>query len=1023
MKTALQKKRTLLVSVWVIFLALAFLFFILIEQHSNEQKAKLNLQNQAGIVASQLPSITRTDFFLRYMGEKATLSKMKALDLALSELDDIAGAEAFLDDYARAAGVERLMIWDRDGNEPYRFGPDHGISQAQRKEYIPLIEKETQQSIENYEFSSDYTQLMFSSPETKEESFWHSRKIKDKWYLLIDEYDMAPQRAEAVESFLWTGVLKRIRIGDNGFLFAADILKNPGTILACPDEKELGKPIEALDIRLMGQNGAASLDSILQAFGDDGRVEKIRVSGTDYYATRVQQGDVLMLALVPTSESAGKGMEMALILLLLTMLMTGLLMLYVYFHIVDQVDVSDPESRRQLFLRYSSRSVLGLVITLVISMLLATMSIYADTFAYCQNKVTQMVEILYENGQANQSLTAWIEDEYLTKCRIAECLLKYRNYEADRQSLNELSDALDLKTIHLFDGAGNTVATNSDFYRLEVKEDSPFQALLEGKPDLVGKIETDPLSGKLVQKIGVSIRTRDHRVDGFVMVTLDPVEANTVFDALKTENICQQLCLMNDTSVLAIDKDMIIRYVAEVNDGVYEPGLFSFDYSGLPVSSLDISEEKLRDNFNGNMLVLQNRFFASIRRADDYYYMVMRPQITLGSGQSITVLSAMGAVLLFIILVHLISTLNMWKATDGQDGSPDGEEEPSSTPYEDEDYFISVVAGKKDWAFKDRWPNDGTKWKDKTSSEKFDVVAKWIFLLAFIGTGLQIAFRGEKSIWYFWQTSSWDSGVNLYSVTSCLITGAVLVLVKVVAHRFLFQIARTVDAKGETICLLLDSMMGYILFIIGVFICLANFGVNTETLSLTGGVAGVIFGIGCKNIVDDILAGIIMTFEGVVHVGDFVSYNRQWGGVRCIGVRSTQIKFCGDLIIIRNNDFKNFINLTTFGDDTRIKVYVNVSLQESLERIEGIIREEMPAIQERIEAELGKKLDEVKYRGVSRITESGMSLSFAAYCNGRYYGKVERALNRELKLMCDRNNIRIALPQVVVHDAEQRPEQ
>ena len=124
----------------------------------------------------------------------------------------------------------------------------------------------------------------------------------------------------------------------------------------------------------------------------------------------------------------------------------------------------------------------------------------------------------------------------------------------------------------------------------------------------------------------------------------------------------------------------------------------------------------------------------------------------------------------------------------------------------------------------------------------------------------------------------------------------------------MFLIASAVDAKGETICHLMDSFLGYVLFVAGIFICLSNIGVNANTLTLTGGVAGVVFGIGCQNLVADILAGIIMTFEGVVRVGDIVDYNGIYGTVLLVGVRTTQIKSYGDLAIVRNNDLKNFIN-------------------------------------------------------------------------------------------------------------------
>ena len=61
-----------------------------------------------------------------------------------------------------------------------------------------------------------------------------------------------------------------------------------------------------------------------------------------------------------------------------------------------------------------------------------------------------------------------------------------------------------------------------------------------------------------------------------------------------------------------------------------------------------------------------------------------------------------------------------------------------------------------------------------------------------------------------------------------------------------------------------------------------------------------------------------------------------------------------------------------------------------------------------IEKRAGTKVGGLRYRGVSKISESGMSLSFLIFCPGWFYTRVMMGLNRELKLMCDRNHIRIA---------------
>ena len=74
-----------------------------------------------------------------------------------------------------------------------------------------------------------------------------------------------------------------------------------------------------------------------------------------------------------------------------------------------------------------------------------------------------------------------------------------------------------------------------------------------------------------------------------------------------------------------------------------------------------------------------------------------------------------------------------------------------------------------------------------------------------------------------------------------------LVILKQIIHKILYLTANVVQSRGETICHLLNSFMSYFLFFAGVFICLGILGVNVAAMSLTAGVAGVIFGIGQRS--------------------------------------------------------------------------------------------------------------------------------------------------------------------------------
>ena len=147
-----------------------------------------------------------------------------------------------------------------------------------------------------------------------------------------------------------------------------------------------------------------------------------------------------------------------------------------------------------------------------------------------------------------------------------------------------------------------------------------------------------------------------------------------------------------------------------------------------------------------------------------------------------------------------------------------------------------------------------------------------------------------------------------------------------------------------------------------------------------------------------------------------VSFNGNFGVIQTIGIRTTKLKWFSEITIVRNNEFKNYINMP--GDQVdRVMVYLLIDLKESLTRVETVLDREIPQIRDKLCEIIGDEV-KLKYRGVQGIEDNGIKLSFAVFCKGFYYGWARRLLSRELLLMCERNGIRIAMPQIVINERD-----
>ena len=73
---------------------------------------------------------------------------------------------------------------------------------------------------------------------------------------------------------------------------------------------------------------------------------------------------------------------------------------------------------------------------------------------------------------------------------------------------------------------------------------------------------------------------------------------------------------------------------------------------------------------------------------------------------------------------------------------------------------------------------------------------------------------------------------------------------------------------------------------------------------------------------------------------------------------------------------------------------------------------------DRIKANIPEIVDGPYYKGVDSLGESSVNLLFIATVKESDYYVVQRALNREIKMIFDENNISIPFPQVTINEPE-----
>ena len=228
--------------------------------------------------------------------------------------------------------------------------------------------------------------------------------------------------------------------------------------------------------------------------------------------------------------------------------------------------------------------------------------------------------------------------------------------------------------------------------------------------------------------------------------------------------------------------------------------------------------------------------------------------------------------------------------------------------------------------------------------------------------------------------------------------------------RFILRSLAKPLKKGKAIVDIVCSLIKYSAMIVLIFFVLKDCGVDTNAILAGIGILGLIIGLGAQPLIADIIAGLFIVFENVFDVGDIIVADNFRGTVKEIGIRTTKIEDIGGNIKIMNNaDLKSIINMT---NQLSLAICeVSIEYGESLERVEAILKDNMASIKEAIP----DIVEGPFYKGVQALGDSGVLLRFVANCHEDIKYQVERDMNRQFRLLFDKNNINIPFPQVVVN--------
>lgn len=173
--------------------------------------------------------------------------------------------------------------------------------------------------------------------------------------------------------------------------------------------------------------------------------------------------------------------------------------------------------------------------------------------------------------------------------------------------------------------------------------------------------------------------------------------------------------------------------------------------------------------------------------------------------------------------------------------------------------------------------------------------------------------------------------------------GAILALALALARLASIGLRRLRErsSTGGPSIYIVEKLAGYGLVLAGGFLALSILGVNLTSLTVFMGAVGVGIGLGLQGIVREFVSGLVLIFDPLVNVGDYVEVEGgRRGEILEVGARATRLRTNDDInVVIPNSKLieGQVVNWTLKGGTRRLHVPFSVAYGADKARVRDAV--------------------------------------------------------------------------------------
>lgn len=173
-----------------------------------------------------------------------------------------------------------------------------------------------------------------------------------------------------------------------------------------------------------------------------------------------------------------------------------------------------------------------------------------------------------------------------------------------------------------------------------------------------------------------------------------------------------------------------------------------------------------------------------------------------------------------------------------------------------------------------------------------------------------------------------------------IVTYMIIVIFRKIIQELFKRTRILEEKKKETIESVVKNTSRYIYAIIILIAIIKPFVGDLKEVIVAGSILAAIIGFGAQKLINDLISGVFMIFEGTIKRGDFINVNGEpeGGTVEELGFRIVKIRLInGKLVTISNGEIRKMVNGSV--DKRRIFESLIVSFQQNPAEVFALLQE------------------------------------------------------------------------------------